>query len=106
MPQTPEGVQPHSLDIVVLIFVLSALHPEEWTRAVANVRHLLKPDGIVLIRDYGRHDLPQLRFGKGRMMADNLYGAYSSLRRYIVVTTCARLTAPLMALPSAFNSAR
>jgi tRNAThr (cytosine32-N3)-methyltransferase len=33
----PEGVEPGSADIVVVIFVLSALHPKEWTRAVANI---------------------------------------------------------------------
>ncbi|MCO5609191.1 hypothetical protein L7F22_063414 [Adiantum nelumboides] len=73
-PSIPSDIAPHSLDIVVLIFVLSALHPNEWQRAIANVRHLLKTDGIVLVRDYGRHDLPQVRFGKGRMMDDNFYG--------------------------------
>ena len=33
----PEGVAPGSVDIVVLVFVLSALHPQEWAKAVANV---------------------------------------------------------------------
>lgn len=33
----PEGVEPGTVDIVVMIFVLSALHPKEWTQAVANI---------------------------------------------------------------------
>ena len=33
----PEGVEPATVDIVVMIFVLSALHPTEWTQAVANI---------------------------------------------------------------------
>lgn len=33
----PEGVEPGSVDVVVMIFVLSALHPTEWTQAVANI---------------------------------------------------------------------
>lgn len=73
-PTSPPGIEAHSLDIIVLIFVLSALHPNEWQRAVANVKHLLKEGGTVLIRDYGRYDLPQLRFGKGRLLDDNFYG--------------------------------
>lgn len=72
-PNLPEGVEPHSLDIIVLIFVLSALHPNEWQKAVTNVRTMLKPGGLVLVRDYGRYDLPQIRFGKGRMLDDNFY---------------------------------
>lgn len=72
-PNLPEGVEAQSLDIVVLIFVLSALHPNEWQKAIANVRTMLKPGGLVLVRDYGRYDLPQIRFGKGRMLDDNFY---------------------------------
>jgi tRNAThr (cytosine32-N3)-methyltransferase len=72
----PEGIEPHSLDIVVLIFVLSALHPREWEAAVRNVRTALKPGGMVLLRDYGRHDLPQLRFRKGRLLDENFYGEW------------------------------
>ena len=33
----PEGVEPGSIDIIVMIFVLSALHPSEWRQAVLNV---------------------------------------------------------------------
>lgn len=33
----PEGVEPNSVDIAIMIFVLSALHPLEWQRAIANV---------------------------------------------------------------------
>lgn len=32
----PEGVEPGTVDIAVMIFVMSALHPLEWQRAVAN----------------------------------------------------------------------
>ncbi|SNX86266.1 related to ABP140 - actin binding protein and AdoMet-dependent tRNA methyltransferase [Melanopsichium pennsylvanicum] len=71
--QLPEGLKEASVDIIVLIFVFSALHPREWSQAVKNIHALLKPGGIVLFRDYGRYDLPQLRFKKRRMLQDNFY---------------------------------
>ena len=70
----PPGVAPGSVDVVVLIFVLSALHPKEWHAAAENTYQMLKPGGLVLLRDYGRHDLPQLRFKKNRLLDDNFYG--------------------------------
>lgn len=33
----PPGVDPESVDIIILVFVVSALHPDEWGRAIANI---------------------------------------------------------------------
>jgi len=69
----PEGVAEHSADVVVLIFVLSALSPEQWKYAVANIKKIAKPGAKVLLRDYGRYDLTQIRFKKERLLDENFY---------------------------------
>ncbi|ODO07853.1 hypothetical protein I350_03433 [Cryptococcus amylolentus CBS 6273] len=70
----PEGIAPGTVDVISVIFVLSALHPREWKQAIHNLYTALKPGGLLLIRDYGRHDLAQLRIKKNRLLdTPNLY---------------------------------
>lgn len=69
----PEDMEPHSCDIIIMVFVFSALSPEQWKTAVSNLNKALKPGGRILFRDYGRYDLAQVRFKKGRLLEDNFY---------------------------------
>ncbi|KAF5316640.1 hypothetical protein D9619_006243 [Psilocybe cf. subviscida] len=69
----PDDIVPGTVDIVIMVFVMSALHPNEWGRAINNVQKILKPGGHVLFRDYGRYDLTQLRFKGGRLLDENFY---------------------------------
>ncbi|KAL7749969.1 hypothetical protein RI367_004484 [Sorochytrium milnesiophthora] len=64
---------PGTVDVLILVFVLSALHPDHWTQAMLNVNRFLRPGGLLLFRDYGRHDLAQLRMKGGRLISDNFY---------------------------------
>lgn len=78
----PPGIQPGTVDLVLMIFIFSALSPNQWTRAVSNIFRLLKPGGEVLFRDYGRGDLAQVRFKKGRYLQENFYVRGDGTRVY------------------------
>lgn len=69
----PPGLAEGSVDVALMVFIFSALSPRQWKRAVENVYRVLKPGGEVCFRDYGRGDLAQVRFKKGRYLEENFY---------------------------------
>lgn len=68
-----EEIPAESIDVVVLIFVLSALDPSRLAVAVGKIARVLKPGGLVLFRDYGLYDMTQLRFKPDRLVKPDLY---------------------------------
>ena len=71
--ELPPSLGEESVDVVILIFIFSALSPSQWHKAVSNIYKVLRPGGEVLFRDYGRGDLAQVRFRKGRYLEENFY---------------------------------
>ncbi|XP_031226435.1 mRNA N(3)-methylcytidine methyltransferase METTL8 [Mastomys coucha] len=74
----PDGI----LDVVLLVFVLSSIHPDRMQAVVHRLSRLLKPGGMLLFRDHGRYDNAQLRFKKGRCLSENFYVRGDGTRAY------------------------
>ncbi|ESO11509.1 hypothetical protein HELRODRAFT_71342 [Helobdella robusta] len=74
-----------SVDIVSLIFVLSAIHPNKMMTIVENLKSVLKSGGKVLFRDYGNKDHAMLRFAPGQKLSDRLYVRQDNTRAYYFI---------------------
>ncbi|MCD9646440.1 hypothetical protein HAX54_036262 [Datura stramonium] len=55
-------ISPSSVDVVTMIFVLSAVSPDKMSLMLQNIKKVLKKDGCVLFRDYATGDLAQRAF--------------------------------------------
>ncbi|XP_016046558.1 tRNA N(3)-methylcytidine methyltransferase METTL6 isoform X1 [Erinaceus europaeus] len=77
-----EHVPPESVDAVMLIFVLSAVHPDKMRLVLRNIHKVLKPGRSVLFRDYGLHDHAMLRFKAGSKLGENFYVRQDGTRSY------------------------
>lgn len=72
----------NEVDIISMIFVLSAIHPNKFKEVTSNLFRCLRPGGMVLVRDYGLYDMAMLRFGPGSKLGSQLYVRQDGTRAY------------------------
>jgi len=72
----------NSVDLVSLIFVLSAIHPTKHSKVFSNLARVLRPGGVLLFRDYALYDMTMIRFAAGSKISENLYKRQDGTRTY------------------------
>ncbi|KAE8715102.1 serine/threonine-protein kinase HT1-like [Hibiscus syriacus] len=69
-----ERIKPSSIDVVTLIFMLSAVSTYRMPWILQNIKRVLKPDGYVLLRDYAFGDFAQVKLeNKNQMISEGFY---------------------------------
>ena len=80
VPPDLNGLFQKPSDAVLCIFALSAVKPELHVTALKNMAAILKPNGVILFRDYGMHDMTMYRHTLRH--AENLYQRSDSTLAY------------------------
>ncbi|KAL3824473.1 hypothetical protein ACJIZ3_020502 [Penstemon smallii] len=69
-----DKILPCSVDIVTLIFMLSAVSPTKMPIVLQNLKKILKPNGHVLLRDYAVGDFAQVKLeNRNQIISENFY---------------------------------
>ncbi|XP_062087736.1 tRNA N(3)-methylcytidine methyltransferase trm141-like [Humulus lupulus] len=69
-----EKIDPFSVDVVTLVFMLSAVSPSKMPLILENIKTVTKPNGYVLLRDYAAGDFAQVKLQKkDRMIGEDFY---------------------------------
>ncbi|GER53544.1 methyltransferase [Striga asiatica] len=69
-----DKIPPSSVDVVTLIFMLSAVSPNKMPLVIQNLKKVLKSNGHVLFRDYAVGDFAQVKLNnKNQSISDNFY---------------------------------
>ncbi|KAA8541667.1 hypothetical protein F0562_022819 [Nyssa sinensis] len=67
-------IMPSSIDVITLVFMLSAVCPKKMPLILQNLKKVLKPNGHVLLRDYAIGDYAQVKLqNRNQMIDENFY---------------------------------
>jgi len=70
------------VDLAMMMFCLSAIHPEKMNQAILNVAKVMKKNSILWFRDYAENDGAQLKFSKESRIFQNFYVRRDGTRSY------------------------
>lgn len=84
--QLIDNIPSQNVNLVTMVFVLSAVHPEKMPSVVENVFSVVRPGGMVLFRDYGLNDHAMLRFSKGHKLSECFYVRQDGTRAFFFST--------------------
>ncbi|KAI8909075.1 S-adenosyl-L-methionine-dependent methyltransferase [Gorgonomyces haynaldii] len=62
-----------NVDVVSCIFVLSAIPPHKLSQTIQNIKSVMKPGAVLILRDYAQFDQAQLRFKAQNYLEPNVY---------------------------------
>ena len=87
-------IQPSSIDLCSCIFVLSAIPPKSLDATLANIHSVLKPDGVLILRDYAQNDSAQSRLSHRfsdsfRVRGDGTFAVFFDLKSLVDVIVLA-----------------
>ncbi|OAF64525.1 Methyltransferase-like protein 6, partial [Intoshia linei] len=75
-------LQIEKFNFVTLIYVLSAIHPNNFCKVLTNIFKIMKPGGYLFFRDYAINDHAMIRFKRDRKISDQLYVRQDGTRSY------------------------
>ena len=77
-----DKVPPEGCDLLLILFVLSAVNPKNMDIFMEHALEGLKKGGLLMFRDYGRYDMAQMRFKATRRIEENLYARQDGTLAY------------------------
>jgi methyltransferase-like protein 6 len=80
--EPPEELRNNPVDLGIMLFVLSAIHPDRMQNAWKFAADCICPGGFLFFRDYGLFDVAQLRLKSSSRLGKSQYVRCDGTRTY------------------------